>query len=243
MNYQFFHKLCALPYVDALWLYGSRARGEADERADIDLAIVCPEATESGWQEICGIIDEADTLLQIDFVQWDRLANDDPLSANILQDKKELYTRTTRFLLREEEEPYLCERESTDHFKALGNALERLGEILALQKTDREAIYRDAAIQRFEFCMELFWKVLKKILAKEGVEATTPRDVLRKAYQFKLIDDELLWLRMLTDRNLSSHLYQESLARAIFCRMHGYHPAMHKAYHTLSSRSFSTPPV
>jgi nucleotidyltransferase substrate binding protein (TIGR01987 family) len=67
---------------------------------------------------------------------------------------------------------------------------------------------RDAAIQRFEFTIELFWKILKKVLFHEKIESTTPRDTLSKAYQYKLIDDEEVWLAMLDDRNNASHAYK-----------------------------------
>lgn len=63
-QYQFFQKLCALTFVDAIYLYGSRARGDHKERSDIDLAIVCPNATQDDWLTIIGIIEDADTLLK-----------------------------------------------------------------------------------------------------------------------------------------------------------------------------------
>jgi uncharacterized protein len=38
-----------------------RARGDNTERADIDLAIVCPEAKEAEWLRLIAIIETADT--------------------------------------------------------------------------------------------------------------------------------------------------------------------------------------
>jgi predicted nucleotidyltransferase len=43
-EYRFLERLAALPFVQAVWLFGSRARGTARERSDIDLAILCPGA-------------------------------------------------------------------------------------------------------------------------------------------------------------------------------------------------------
>ena len=43
-DYEFFEFLKQLPYVDEIWLYGSRARQDHLERSDIDLAIFCPKA-------------------------------------------------------------------------------------------------------------------------------------------------------------------------------------------------------
>ncbi|TCZ66098.1 nucleotidyltransferase domain-containing protein [Roseicella aquatilis] len=44
-EYRFLHHLAELPFVQAVWLFGSRACGTARERSDIDLAILCPGAT------------------------------------------------------------------------------------------------------------------------------------------------------------------------------------------------------
>ena len=40
---------------------------------------------------------------------------------------------------------------------------------------------RDSVIQRFEFCFELSWKMLKLKLNTEGIDASTPRTVIRKS--------------------------------------------------------------
>ena len=92
---------------------------------------------------------------------------------------------------------------------------------------------QDAAIQRFEFVIELYWKTLKKILAYEKVESTTPRDVLSKAFQFNLIDDEDAWLATLDDRNNTSHMYSQEEAKRVFSRIKAYLPVLRKTYDTL----------
>jgi nucleotidyltransferase substrate binding protein (TIGR01987 family) len=65
---------------------------------------------------------------------------------------------------------------------------------------------REGVIQRFEYTFELAWNTLKDRLEYEGVTlpAVTPRNVIRQAYQARLIEDGDAWLDMLTDRNLSS---------------------------------------
>lgn len=92
LQYAFLHQLASLPFVEAIYLYGSRARGEHNSRSDIDLAVVCPQATERDWYSILKIIEEADTLLQIDCVRFDTLS-DDPLKSSIERDKQIIYTR------------------------------------------------------------------------------------------------------------------------------------------------------
>lgn len=92
-RYKFLSELARLPWIDAIWLYGSRARGDHTERSDIDLAIVAPRATEDEWFQVREIIDQADTLLHVDCVRFDRLSPDDKLAQKIIRDKKVLFER------------------------------------------------------------------------------------------------------------------------------------------------------
>lgn len=55
--------------VERIYLFGSRAIGDAEARSDIDLAISCPSATSHIWLDICGALENADTLLSIDVVR------------------------------------------------------------------------------------------------------------------------------------------------------------------------------
>ena len=57
-------------------------------------------------------------------------------------------------------------------------ATERLAEACAQPYSE---FLRDSVIQRFEFCWELAWKVLRLKLLEEGIEALTPREVFREA--------------------------------------------------------------
>ena len=91
-EFSFIDKLKSLPFVEAIYLFGSRARGDAHERSDIDLAIVCPSADIKDWLQVIDIVDEADTLLKIDCIRLDRLS-DERLKAEIERDKVTLYAR------------------------------------------------------------------------------------------------------------------------------------------------------
>jgi hypothetical protein len=61
-----------------------------------------------------------------------------------------------------------------------GNALARLSEALNQPKTEWT---RDAAIQRFEFTIELAWKTIIRFARREGFECDSSRQALRAAFK------------------------------------------------------------
>lgn len=75
---------------------------------------------------------------------------------------------------------------------------------------------RDLVIQRFEFCWELAWKMLKLRLAFLGIEALSPRDVIRQSLQAGLIQDGNAWTEAQLQRNMTSHTYDETLAITVY---------------------------
>jgi nucleotidyltransferase substrate binding protein (TIGR01987 family) len=221
LPYKFLEKLKTLPFIDEIWLFGSRARGDNQSRSDIDIAIICPSATNSDWLKIDEIIENSDTLLKIDCVRFDKNKISNQLYNNILKDKRVIYMK---------EVPW------KDYFYTLGNALDRLQEVLAHPELNQIDYLRDATIQRFEFTIELFWKTLKKVLLYEKIETTTPRDTLNKSFQYELIDDEEIWLAMLDDRNNTSHAYKEKEAKIIFNHIKSYLPVFQKTYLSLKNK-------
>lgn len=86
--------LSARPEVEQVILFGSRARGDAEERSDIDLAIVAPAALSRQWLDITFLLEQADTLLPIDVVRWEEAAA--PLREKILAEGEILYERETK---------------------------------------------------------------------------------------------------------------------------------------------------
>lgn len=62
-------KLALRPEIDQVILFGSRARGDAEPRSDVDIAISAPKADLRAWDEIVMLCEEADTLLPIDLVR------------------------------------------------------------------------------------------------------------------------------------------------------------------------------
>ena len=111
----------------------------------------------------------------------------------------------------------MTEPKLADSLLNLSRALLRLREALAVPSDQALAV--DGTIQRFEFTIELCWKTLKRALAFEGIDTTTPREALVQAFAVGLIDDETAWLDMLRDRNRAAHIYDEAMAVDLYQRI------------------------
>lgn len=82
----------------------------------------------------------------------------------------------------------------------------------------------DATIQRFEFTFELAWKFLKDYFSERDIELNYPKEVIMQAFNVNLISNEPVWIKMLQDRNMTSHTYDEKLADEIYLRIRLYVP-------------------
>ncbi|MFD2628015.1 nucleotidyltransferase substrate binding protein [Oceanobacillus kapialis] len=74
---------------------------------------------------------------------------------------------------------------------------------------------RAGIIQFFETTFELAWKVLKDYLEAECYVAKSPRESIKQAFQAEIIADGHLWMNALSKRNLTSHTYDEELAKKL----------------------------
>ena len=79
-------------------------------------------------------------------------------------------------------------------------------------KTEQE---RAGTIQAFEYCYELSWKVMKRLLFERGRIANSPREVFRMAALEGFITDPTLWFEFIKKRNLTTHTYQEDEANSV----------------------------
>jgi predicted nucleotidyltransferase len=83
--------IAAFPHVQRIVLFGSRAKGDADARSDVDIAISCPSASTRTWLDICHVAEEAETLLKIDLVRLEEATPE--FRQRIEQEGKVLYER------------------------------------------------------------------------------------------------------------------------------------------------------
>lgn len=84
---------------------------------------------------------------------------------------------------------------------------------------------RDSCIQRFEFCIELSWKVSIKLL---GLDTKAPNPAIREMAQNKLIDDTQIWFGFLIARNKTSHSYDEEIAQEVYREVEKLGPELDK---------------
>ena len=116
------------------------------------------------------------------------------------------------------------EHRLTRLLSSFGKAHSQLTKALAQPKDE---FVRDAAIQRFEFTFELFWKTLQAYCQMQGLDANSPRASLREAFRLGLMDDDSYYMAMLQSRNLASHTYEETVAETIYASLPTFADAMH----------------
>lgn len=99
-------------------------------------------------------------------------------------------------------------------FENFQKALDALHESVATPPTEN----RDFAgiIQSFEFTYELCWKTLKILLESNGIDAPFPRIVFEEAFKANLIEGNTIWKDMIEARNLSTHTYNQELAKKLY---------------------------
>lgn len=101
--------------------------------------------------------------------------------------------------------------------KQFENALVRFNEVLSIPKTD---IVRDSAIQRFEFTLDLSWKMLKAFIEdRKGVVCSSPKECFREAYHLGIIEYDDEWIKFVDMRNETVHTYNEEIAEKIYAEL------------------------
>lgn len=189
--------------IEWVKLFGSRSRGDSRNVSDVDLAV-------SGERETITKLAIAfeDSLLPytFDVIDYKRQSNE-KLKYAIDTEGKLIYSNKGASVMKKMQ----IEMKQADYHRALGRLRS------ALQKEpDADDMYLDATIQRFEFCFELAWKLMKCVLDYEGIEVSSPRSSIREGWKQGMIVDAETWLDMQEKRNLSTHTYNESTALEVY---------------------------
>jgi len=193
------------PNIYKMILFGSRARGDFRNSSDIDLAIFSKYESSLEVANFTNDIERLDTLFKFDIVFINPLT-DEKLLANINKEGIVIMERLSNKL---------------HNFKS---AVERLGEALIELENSSSSVVRDGVIQRFEFTTELAWKATREYLLDQGfVEVNSPKSVMKEAFSYGLIKNDEIWVQILNDRNLTSHIYKEDISIEICNRIIATH--------------------
>jgi len=191
---------------ERIWLYGSRATGGATATSDIDIAF-----DDKDFKEFWLVDDDLKklpTLLKIDVKNISH--TEERFRQRVLSTGRVLYSASKKLR---------CE----DGIYNFRRALERFREALACKEAlEREGfgdIYLDLAVKRFEFTYEMSWKAIRRCLDFLGIEAKYPRVCFKEAYALGLLTNESVWLEMIEQRNLTSHVYNQDEVKGILVRL------------------------
>ena len=197
---------------ERIYLYGSQVNGEAEPGSDIDIAYDDKDFKQHHL--IQDAVEKLQTLTKIDVKNiaetGERLQN------RVKSTGRVIYSATKK--LRAEDGLY-----------NFSNALARFVSVIEREESFKlegfEDVFLDTLVKRFEFTYEMSWKALKRYLDFLGVNAKSPRAVFKEAYALQIIKDESIWLDMIEQRNLSSHVYDESEIAGILHKKEEYKKA------------------
>ncbi|RKD32263.1 HI0074 family nucleotidyltransferase substrate-binding subunit [Thermohalobacter berrensis] len=194
--------------IEKAILFGSRARGDYKETSDIDIAIKFRKDNHLIY-EIKEDIENKDIIYTFDIVDYAKIHNE-KLKRYIDNEGKVM------FLTSKKGEVLVNLNKIKDKLEDLKKAFKKLQEVTERDYLEDDIVL-DAAIQRFEFTYELSWKLMKAYLEYNGnLKATSPRKAIKEAFKEGLIEDGEIWLKMLQDRNKTSHTYNQESAIEIF---------------------------
>ncbi len=106
--------------------------------------------------------------------------------------------------------------------KPLVDAVKSLESALAFHRQNPDDVVRDGCIQRFEYCFELSFKMMRRYLREESPnpshsDALGFRDVVREAFAKNIVSRDLeAWIKFRDCRNQTSHNYNQKIAEEIF---------------------------
>ncbi|MFA7059625.1 MAG: nucleotidyltransferase substrate binding protein [Pedobacter sp.] len=99
-------------------------------------------------------------------------------------------------------------------FNNFSKALSQLRKFIA--KGELNELEEQGLIQAFEYTYELAWNTIKDYFETQGeTNINGSRDSFRLAFRRGIIEDGELWMDMVKSRTLTSHTYNEDIARQI----------------------------
>ena len=83
-------------------------------------------------------------------------------------------------------------------------------------------VIRNGQVQKFEFTIELLWKLLKQyLLEQHGIDAASPKQTIRSYFELGLCDyrESEALLEAVDLRNMLSHVYTKETFERIYARI------------------------
>jgi len=197
---------------ERVYLYGSEASGENKTTSDIDIAFDDKNFTKMFLIE--EDIKAIKTLIKIDIVNIAK--TEDRFKNRVKSTGKVLYSATK-------------ELRADDGLHNFSKALDKFTNAVNREKDFKTEgfadVYLDLVVKRFEFTYEMAWKALKRYLEFLGLEAKSPRMIFREGFSQGIVKDESIWLDMIEQRNLTSHVYDEFQIQDILTKKEIYKDA------------------
>lgn len=126
----------------------------------------------------------------------------------------------------------------TTKIEELKKAIQSLNEAILLHEKESnlesKKAFRDACIQRFEYSIELCWKVSMKTL---GSNTAAAKPAIREMARNNLINNPEIWLSFIEARNHTSHSYDEDTAIQVFKKILEFYPEAHNLIQKLELQS------
>ena len=123
------------------------------------------------------------------------------------------------------------------NFEGINKALTSLKE--ALDTNITSDLERDGVIQRFEYTIELTWKLAKRVLNENGLTAIAPKEVIREMAKIGWIDNPKIWINFIKYKNLTSHTYNEKIAQEVYEKAKQFYPICTELVEILKEKSIN----
>jgi predicted nucleotidyltransferase len=219
----FFQELTKLPYIDAIYVHGSRARGDHDINSDIDLAIMCPRASDEEWNHIVQLIHSAKLLVKVDLKRLDKVSPNFPFYKQIHETKSLLFYPAGKARIN-------ALKYALDHFEREMVTLEAHAKNSnGLNDEQQNQLLKEYFIK---FDMLVRYK-LRTALVVTGVRVHTPLDMLRLAFSSGWLENRTLWEDMFVSWEYAHETCAPEVRRDIIAKMQSYAVAMRALFEKL----------
>jgi nucleotidyltransferase substrate binding protein (TIGR01987 family) len=87
---------------------------------------------------------------------------------------------------------------------------------LFLSHSKLNELEEQGLVKAFEYTYELSWNVIRDYFISQGnTNINGSRDAFKEALKMNLLEDGELWMKMILDRNKTSHAYSKDVVKEI----------------------------